>query len=44
MVLVGRTDGPAFHDAEVLRLDKLMKTLESLLDAINVPAPASVAG
>lgn len=44
VVLVGRTDGPAFHDAEVLRLDKLMKTVESLLDAINVPAPASVAG
>ena len=36
VVLVGRTEGPAFHDAEVLRLDKLMKTLESVLDAIDV--------
>ena len=34
VVLVGRSEGPAFHDAEVLRLDKLMKTLESVLDAI----------
>ena len=37
VVLVGRTEGPSFHDAEVLRLDKLMKTLESVLAAVAVP-------
>lgn len=35
VVLIGRTEGPAFHDAEVLRLDKLMKTLETVLAAIQ---------
>jgi ACT domain len=35
VVLVGRTEGPAFHDAEILRLDKLMKTVESVLAAIQ---------
>jgi ACT domain len=35
VVLVGRNEGPAFHDAEVLRLDKLMKTLESVLEAVQ---------
>jgi hypothetical protein len=35
VVLVGRTEGPAFHDAEILRLDKLMKTLETVLVAIQ---------
>jgi hypothetical protein len=35
VVLVGRNEGPAFHDAEILRLDKLMKTVETVLGAIN---------
>ncbi len=39
VVLVGRNDGPAFHDAEVHRLDRLMKTIESVLAGI-----ASAAG
>lgn len=48
VVLIGRNDGPAFHDAEVLRLDKLMKTVETVLRAIapaDKPAPVpSLAG
>jgi hypothetical protein len=35
VVLVGRSEGPAFHDAEILRLDKLMKTVETVLAAIE---------
>jgi hypothetical protein len=42
VVLVGRAEGPAFHDAEILRLDKLMKTLETVLTAIQGPANLSL--
>jgi hypothetical protein len=35
VVLIGRNEGPSFHDAEILRLDKLMKTVETVLGAIN---------
>src|SRR3954451_13962779 len=41
VVLVGRSEGPAFHDAEVHRLDRLMKTVESVLagsHSASVPA------
>ena len=38
VVLVGRNDGPAFHDAEVHRLDRLMKTIESVLVGIHSAA------
>jgi hypothetical protein len=43
VVLVGRTEGPAFHDAEILRLDKLMKTLETVLAAIQGSPTARLA-
>jgi hypothetical protein len=47
VVLVGRNDGPPFHDAEILRLDKLMKTVDTVLGAINpsvqLPATPSLA-
>jgi len=44
VVLIGRNDGTPFHDTEILRLQQLMATVDTLITAISSPIRRSVAG
>jgi hypothetical protein len=42
VILVGRNDEMPFHDTEILRLQQLMTTIDTVLTATHAPITRSV--